>query len=257
MARAVSSITYSLNAYGALLSTKRFISKATRLSQRPRLNLRSSFHFYNMDLKDFGLEVVLNQHSHKLSGNKMEKNTPQKVIIVFDTSLTKSHLKHLDGITKSTELTLFPLTSNWRLIEEISVFLEQILPPRSNVHVAPAGDLIDCEVERIRSMIADWSTQLGCKKIHGKTIREWFALDHNISIWWFSLIAGKNTLKSKTFFQIAQLRALEFFVEGDAWDTCLIVLSDPVLENAIRSIAYRKGINHVLVFQCRNWLTKK
>jgi surface carbohydrate biosynthesis protein (TIGR04326 family) len=126
-----------------------------------------------------------------------------------------------DGLT----VHLFPLTSNFLVIEKFQRELQQRVTATIKVIDSPA--LINDEVNLMRQSIHDWSHQLGNTSVHNKKIKDWFLFpDQGGSAWWLSLLAEKNSVQDDAFFKIAQINAIEKFHQQHAYDGCVIALTD-------------------------------
>ena len=164
-----------------------------------------------------------------------------KALLVFDGTLNKEDLKQRLIALKPESISIFPLTSDWRLIDRVRGLIRQIL--NCEAVLIASAQAIDGEMESLGSKISAWSYALGEYKVKGKSIREWlFMPDKTVSTWFFTLVSEKNPLKTDTFFSIAQLEAVEKQLKSGGFDGCIYSLENEGLQTALETLCKRYRI---------------
>ncbi len=168
---------------------------------------------------------------------------PKEILIIFDDNINIYATRKKLSTLRPSKIYLFPLTSNWQLVDELNNILQNLFDSDTEVHVMESAELIDKEVEVLRERIAKWSAELGNYKIEGRSLKEWFLLPNSeISSWWFSLISEKNTLKTKAFFHIAQIQAIDKIITLNTYDLCILSVHDRERSMAIEMLCNRHSI---------------
>ncbi|HAH21862.1 MAG TPA: hypothetical protein DCL49_13300 [Candidatus Omnitrophica bacterium] len=98
--------------------------------------------------------------------------------------------------------------------------------------------LIGEQFEIVRAGINTWLVDIGESVVDTDKVKNWFVLPGcNLSTWWLSLLSEKNTLKTGIFLQIAQLRAINSLFQRNQYISCIIVISDSLMRQAVMSLA--------------------
>ncbi len=156
------------------------------------------------------------------------------ILLVIDDGVD---LRRFDKLFKTPDMvvTLFPLTSNFLVIEHI----RQRLLRYSNltIEIVDSAALINDEVNVMRDAIHQWSYQLGETRVSSKNLKEWFLFpDQGGSSWWLSLLAEKNSVQDVAFFKIAQINALQKFYVKSQYGACALGLTDKRHARIIKKI---------------------
>jgi surface carbohydrate biosynthesis protein (TIGR04326 family) len=159
------------------------------------------------------------------------------ILVIIDDGVD---LRRFDKLFKTPDMvvTLFPLTSNFLVIEKI----RQHLLHYSNltINIVDSAALINEEVNVMRQTIHKWSYQLGETRINNKNLKEWFLFpDQGGSSWWLSLLAEKNSVQDVAFFKIAQINAIEKFYQQHQYGACTLGLADKRQAAIIKKIMAR------------------
>jgi surface carbohydrate biosynthesis protein (TIGR04326 family) len=158
----------------------------------------------------------------------------KKTLLIFDDQINIKELRQLRSIISSHLIDLFPLTSNWRVIDEVK---SGIGSNDSQICLLNSARLINDEVEKIREKVSKWSANLGDYKIWDKSIKEWFLTPKkDVSTWWFSLLSEKNTLKTDVFFRIAQVQAVEELLKSRDYDVCYLSIKERRFRKVVKKI---------------------
>lgn len=157
-----------------------------------------------------------------------------KAILIFDEYINISELKN---INKSDKVDIFPLTSNWSVIDAVrNTCISEICVDDSAIHLLDSARLINDEVDKIRERVSKWSSNLGDCKVWDKSIKEWFLTPKKeISTWWFSLLSEKNTLKTDVFFRIAQVQAVEELLKYKDYDACCLSIKERRFKKVVKN----------------------
>jgi len=149
-------------------------------------------------------------------------------------------------INSQDENFIFSLTSNPEIIQmNKKVFScgAGALPKE-----LPSALLIDLEVDKLRERIVELISAAGEIKICSKTIKEYFFIPtRKVSAWWFSQLAEKNTIKSPSFFQIAQLEAVAHVLDEWQIQRCFVFVDDAKFSKTAGIICRQRGVLPVLL----------
>lgn len=159
------------------------------------------------------------------------------LLVIDDTADPDSVRQHLG---RRGPVDLFPLTSNWGLLESVVRVLRRISP---QVRVLDAARELDREVQSLRQLLPTWSTRVGETRVDGRTVKEW--LNHpsgDISAFWFGSIAEKNSLKTPEFFVVAQIRTLDRLLSTSRYDECVHLLGTSLIGRALTAVARARGL---------------
>lgn len=163
-------------------------------------------------------------------------------LFVFDGGLKPENLSQLMG-GSSGDVALLPLTSDFLLLESVTKWFEN--QGAAAITLMDAASTVDTEVGVIRDEISAWASRTGDSQIAGRSLKEWFYLpNYRLSTWWLSLVAEKNSLKTRAYLQLAQLRALEKLLRGGTYTRLLTALSDETLDQATALLARAQNISH-------------
>jgi len=171
-------------------------------------------------------------------------------LIIFDSSVDPYAIENMP--LKSGECVfLFPLTSFDRLVREVADAVISKMG-KGAVEIIQTACVVNDAAERVREAYIKFIADLSVHKIQkGRNLRETFAIDNETSLWWFSLVAEKNTVKTDSFLRMAQLDAVDQTVKNKNIDRIFVGCQSGKLINALRSYAITKNI------VCRTLKTKK
>ena len=129
-----------------------------------------------------------------------------KILFVFDDKvrINKINLKDLGKIKVAY---LFPLTSKTSVINKVKSVLDD---KKIRVEILNTSSIINQTADEIRNSYIKFIAELPERlRIKGRNLREFFATpDKMASLWWFSLVAEKNTVKSDGFNKMSQLHSI-------------------------------------------------
>jgi surface carbohydrate biosynthesis protein (TIGR04326 family) len=164
-------------------------------------------------------------------------------VIVFDESVSEAALERALRRQSGSKIALFPLTSQWRVIQMADCLCRRQVGNPGDVTMLDAAAFIDEEVDAIRRRVAKWSADLGRATIGGRRLCEWLFLGkEGVSTWWFSGLAEKNTMKTNTFFQMAQLHGFEAAVRSGCYRQCIVAHGNIRLRRGFSRVAKRCGV---------------
>ena len=110
----------------------------------------------------------------------------ENMLFIFDDNININGIWKVKRQNKIDSIDLFPLTSNWLVIDEVKSGIDS---NDSQICLLNSAKLINDEVDKIRERVSKWSADLGDYKVCGKTIKEWFLTPKkDVSTWWFSLL---------------------------------------------------------------------
>lgn len=173
-----------------------------------------------------------------------------ELLIIFEDDFNCSRLleKFKD---KQVKINLFPLTSNYLIIEKIQQIFNE--SPNIKVNLIQSAKLINQEVINMQTNILHWSNQLGDLQISKKSIKEWLTLpDQGGTAWWFSILSEKNAVQETIIFQIARINAIKLFLDKHTTDKCYLAIADRQLKDILRNILTRLHIKNYVCKVCVN-----
>ncbi len=162
-----------------------------------------------------------------------------KTLVIFDQHLTSDQVASLSLHTEDT-VYLFPLTAK---ITHVRMIEGMIGNNVSRVEIIQTARLVNAAAERIRDVYIKFIAALP-HRIHcwGNNLKEYFAIDQYATLWWFSLIAEKNTLKTDSFHRLAQLDAIVEAVRKEGIERVVYGCSSGKLEKALKKYAEREHL---------------
>ena len=123
------------------------------------------------------------------------------ILFVIDSSVVINSIDW-GSLVKGGKVFIFPLSSASAIIDEFAAKIDNIAGEIVILPVNTGGD-------ELREKYLKFIAQLPAGISHrGRNLKEYFSVDAFASLWWFSLIAEKNTFKSDFFNCLAQLQAL-------------------------------------------------
>ena len=125
-------------------------------------------------------------------------------LFVFDEYLIVKKMPSLFG--KGDTIYLFPLTSKYSLRDAV---IEKLKSTGCDIQTLPSSQLINASASGLRQEYLRFVAEFpGKVQREGRDLKEIFAIDGYVSLWWFSLIAEKNTFKSDSFNRLSQLDSI-------------------------------------------------
>lgn len=110
------------------------------------------------------------------------------------------------------------------------------------VEMLESPKLISAAADEVRNKYIEFVAGLpAAVKRDGKNLKEYFAIDACASLWWFSLIAEKNTFKSDVFHRLAQLHSITDIVRSEGVGKILLICSSRKLRNALAEYAAERA----------------
>lgn len=166
------------------------------------------------------------------------------ILLVFDGNINFKKL--LPFLKPDTHLHLFPLTSNFLLIDELQQKLKHLTTVQINI--LDSADLINQEVTRMQTIIHHWSATLANYQIKERALKEWFLYpDRAGSAWWLGMIHEKNTVQESVFFNIAQINAIQKQLASTQFNDCIVSVAENMKRQAILQTARNLQIKHVSI----------
>ncbi|MBI5077285.1 hypothetical protein HZB94_02805 [Candidatus Falkowbacteria bacterium] len=168
-----------------------------------------------------------------------------KNLFIFDNAIDASSiLKIKSADCPKSKGLLFPLTSNPDIINSV----KSALFKKNNINpeVLPTAASIDREVDKLRERIAKLIGAAGEIIVNGVNVKQYFYIARrDVSAWWFSQLAEKNTIKNSGLFKIAQLEAIASAIDIYDISHCCIVVEDRELKQAISAICQQRKIKYI------------
>lgn len=162
-----------------------------------------------------------------------------RILFVFDGCLiTKSLPKRIKA---GDIIYLFPLTSKSSVISEV---IQKIKRSGCDCRILESARLINISAENLRGkymrFVADFPKQF---RHRSRDLKDIFAVDKQVSLWWFSRIAEKNTFKTDSFNRLAQFDAIVQIIKKEKIERIISGCQSEKLNNALYDYTRKNRIN--------------
>ena len=148
-----------------------------------------------------GMKSLRNSRNYIIR-NMFNKNT----FLVFDSFIDIKRISLPACKTAPGEVYLFPLTSKTSVIKAVC---DKIKQNGYTPQVLPSAEIISRRDENVRDRYIKFVSDLPEKVcFRGKNLKESFAVDKDLSLWWLSLIAEKNVYKSDSFNCLVRMESI-------------------------------------------------
>ena len=126
-------------------------------------------------------------------------------LLIFDSSIAFERLR-FQGLSSDSTVYLFSLTSLSHTVDK----LKSTLSDRGfKIEEIDTVSLLNKKTDEIKAKYINFIAELPEKvTVNGENLRNWFAIDETTSLWWLSLVAEKNTVKSDSFQNLVQLDSI-------------------------------------------------
>lgn len=164
--------------------------------------------------------------------------TNSRHLCVFDECFDVASLSHFQKVDTHHQIDLFPLTGSIKVLHAVEDRLRSF--GLDSVKTINSAHIIDRHVDLLRERVHKWASDFGEARIWNKTLKARFLLPGcDVSTWWFSFFSEKNTLKTKAFLMIAQVRALREILIRDRYDQIVVSVKDKSLRDSLMNVARR------------------
>jgi len=149
-----------------------------------------------------------------------------KTLVIFDSS--KSNLSQNAHYFAAGDIVyLFPMSVDKQALNIVAAEAKQ---RGSLVEIVNTAKLINDTAECVRAKYLKFVAQLpGRISRKGRNLKELFAVDDVVSLWWYSLIAEKSTFKSDAFNKIIQFESIVRTIKEKGIQRILYYCDDYVL----------------------------
>lgn len=163
------------------------------------------------------------------------------ILFIFDKSIDISRLKDV-AAGPGDKVFLFSLTSKAAINKGV---LATCAETGCAVEVIDTAKKINSCSDRLRGRYIEFIARLPAGvSLHGKNLKEIFAVDKHMSLWWLSLVAEKNTYKSDSFFRLVQMEAILETVKSARIDAMLCAVDSKKLNMALSGYGRENGIRY-------------
>lgn len=160
-------------------------------------------------------------------------------LLVFDDSILLERVKS-KNLSRTDRFHLLPLTSKSNIASRIKELLNN---HAVDVEVIQTADLLNHTADKMKGKYIAFIAELPQKvNINGLNLKEWFAVDESTTLWWFSLISEKNTLKSDAFNKLVQLDAIITTAKSEKVEKMIFGCRSNKLKNALLEYCRRDSI---------------
>jgi surface carbohydrate biosynthesis protein (TIGR04326 family) len=162
------------------------------------------------------------------------------LLIIFDHSLKIERIE-FDTFKNVDKVYLFPLTSKLSFINEL---LETIKAKIQNVEVIDTGKLINSVSESLRANYLKFIAQTPLKNFKKqKNLKEIFAVNNDVTLWWFSQLAEKSPYKSNSFNDLVQMESIVEVLEERKINKIQCGVKNNNLKRSLRSYSKKSNID--------------
>lgn len=162
-----------------------------------------------------------------------------KGLFIYDSSVVPKNA-NLSFLDSDDIVYLFPLTSKFYLTAAIT---DRIKSKGCALEMVSTAQMINSAAENVRDRYIKFVAELPGKiKYKGKNLKEIFAIDRHVTLWWFSLIAEKNTYKSDSFNRLAQLEAIINLIKEQKIKKIIYCCKSNKLEEALLKYASENSV---------------
>ncbi|MBF0403300.1 hypothetical protein [Candidatus Magnetominusculus xianensis] len=173
------------------------------------------------------------RHIENNTGNLLTAHV--NTLLIYD-----SYSGKLGSIVKADKVFLFSLTSKKHVSDSYIRLLQAI---GCTFEIIDSSKAINESALSMRDMYIRLIAKLPVKvKNKGSDLKEIFAVGQHASLWWFSLVAEKNTHKSDTLTRLSQLDAITEAIKRYNINKIIITCSSSRLKSALTGYASEKNI---------------
>ncbi|MBF0320226.1 MAG: hypothetical protein HQL01_10550 [Nitrospirae bacterium] len=173
------------------------------------------------------------------------------ILFVYDSYAITNKLLQ---INKNDIVYLFALTSKKQVSDSYADMFKAV---GCGVEIINSSRAVNGSANGIRQAYIRFIAELPYKiQDKGKNLKEIFSIDAHASLWWFSLIAEKNTHKSDTLARLSQLDAITEAIKPYNIEKIIINCNAASLSTAITEYANDKGIPIININSTRQPDTK-
>src|SRR3989338_11061874 len=162
-----------------------------------------------------------------------------KILFVFDSSLMIRKSELLSFNSNDT-VYLFSLTSKVGITTDL---VKNIKNTGCKVEILHTAKMINLAADNLRGKYIKFIAELP-KRVQnkGKNLRKFFAIDRHTTLWWFSLIAQKNTFKSDAFNKLVQFDSIVRIIKQENIDKIIFGCRSKKLQNALSEYSQENSI---------------
>jgi len=153
-----------------------------------------------------------------------------KTLFIFDNTISTNKISATQW-AKNDMVWLFSMSAKSDRLNDI----KKMLTDRGISHVVLASAvLLNESAARVREPYINLIASLPRKvRFNARNLKEWFAIDETLSMWWLSLVSEKNTLKSGSFNKLAQFDAIVQVVREKQVEKIIFGCACGKLKNAL------------------------
>lgn len=167
-----------------------------------------------------------------------------KSLIVFD-SCPAAEKIGLSFFKRDEKVYLFPLTSSGAIITDLEKILKRAGCEAEKIQSAA---MINIAAEKLRSEYLLWVAQLPDSICYGrKNFKEFFAVDKQATLWWFSLVSEKNPFKSDSFNRLCQLDSIIDILRAEKPERIIFWCGIKKLQDALSDYASENAISFIVL----------
>jgi surface carbohydrate biosynthesis protein (TIGR04326 family) len=163
-----------------------------------------------------------------------------KALFIFDDKVKSGKIK-LKNVENIEVAYLFPLTSKASVINKIKSVLND---NNIRVEVLNTSSIINQSANEIRNRYIKFIAELPVRlRFKGVDLKEFFATpDKMATLWWFSLVAEKNTAKTDSYNKLSQLHSVVKYAKKINAEHILYGTTCNLLKRSLISYSRSKSI---------------
>ena len=176
----------------------------------------------------------------------------KSILIIFDQKAKPDNLLRLLNRINNQRISLCPITTDYILVEEFKNKIAAVNPTELKILNFP---LIFNEIgPSLRETFIRFISDFSEINIGNKSLKKYFKFPFaDFSIWWFSLIAEKNTLKTETYHNLAKLISVLEIAKQCQADEIWIDITSSGLTKAIKENLRKSGTAVIAINNLNNF----
>lgn len=154
------------------------------------------------------------------------------ILFIFDNKFSLASFCEKAAQFNLSGVILCPLTTDQAVIQSISKRMEELCP----VEVVDFPALFHQTGYALREDFINFISYFSEAKVKGKSIKRYFKYPFkDFSVWWLSLIAEKNTLKTEAFHNLAKLCSILNIVKNHESSEIWVDVDNRLLVESLRA----------------------
>ncbi len=173
-----------------------------------------------------------------------------KIVLIYDIPLSLKVIRGL-AISRADSLYSFPLVSD---VATEGLLKAQALKRGAQFIAVDSTELVGGAADFVRGAYLKWVADFSTLPLpNGQGLTKAFALDEHATLWWFSIVAEKNSQKTDSFNSLVQLEAIARFLRRERIAGVCCCLRNTRLGRAVQELARQEKLNFAALSPGRPW----